>query len=506
MSRRKRVLLSVIALCAAVGSLAAQEAPTNAEGGELPHIAITGFVNQTGDESFGTPAATATDSLTLTLRMLGAYRIVAADGVPQNPTDAALAEWCTAQSVDYLLYGSIAAQKGDTQSYSLSVFDRAKGKTTIKKAAKGSSIFDVFTASDTLTFAVIDAIAGRHVGFGSIAFEAAKATGSFKVSLDGIPAGDSLAQLDRVVEGSHLVSIKQMRDKGAREIFLSEIEVTEGETTTVTVEVPDETTRSRAKAQGIETGLVFVEGGTFTMGSDSGPLDERPGHEVSVGSFWMSETEITQGEFKSTTGWMENGHYAQKKIGLRYPVMLSNWIHAIEYCNARSAREGLTPAYTIKYGKVMWNRLANGYRLPTEAEWEYAAKGGTNHDSFIYPGSNDIAEVAITAQTANGYGYATVGTKNPNSLGLYVLGGNVFEWCWDVYKTYRKAGGLSKEKASSDRMRIIRGGDSLHGKAQVSCTARTFSPQNLHVPDSSHYDTSRNIGFRVVRSVMENAE
>lgn len=199
MLRRKKILISAIILCAALGSLAAQDAPANPESDELPHIAITGFANQTGDESFATPATTATESLTLTLRMLGAYRIVAADGVPEAPTDAALAEWCTAQSVDYLLYGSIAAQKGGTQSYSLSVFDRAKGKTTIKKAAKGSSIFDVFTASDTLTFAVIDAIAGRHVGFGSIAFEAANATGIFKVTLDGIPAGESLMQIDRVV-------------------------------------------------------------------------------------------------------------------------------------------------------------------------------------------------------------------------------------------------------------------------------------------------------------------
>jgi formylglycine-generating enzyme required for sulfatase activity len=297
-----------------------------------------------------------------------------------------------------------------------------------------------------------------------------------------------------------------MRDKGSREIFLSEIEVSEGETTTVTVEIPDETTRSRAKAQGVETGLVFVEGGTFTMGSDSGPLDERPAHAVSVGSFWMNETEITQGEYKSVTGWMENSDFAQKKIGQRYPVILSDWMHAINYCNARSAREGLTPAYTIKYGKVTWNRLANGYRLPTEAEWEYASKGGTNHDSFIYPGSDDVAEVAITSQTANGNGYAVVGTKKTNSLGLKDMGGNVYEWCWDPYKGYRRTAGLSLEKAPSVRTRVIRGGDSLHGKAQVRCTARTFSNRSLRIEGTYTYDTSRNIGFRVVRSVMESGE
>ena len=496
---KKRLIGATLALFAC---LAFAETATAAR----PHVAIPGFTNKTGDSSFDTPSTTATESLDLTIRLLGSYEIVSSVSAPPMATDKDLLAWCEIESVDYVLYGSVSALKGDAQEYALAVFDRAKGKTTIRKSAKGASVLDVFSCADTLTFAIIDAIAGRHVGFGSIAFEAAKATGTFRVTLDGIPAGDSLAQLDRVVEGNHLVSVKQIRDKGTRELFLAEIEVTEGETTTVTIEIPDETTRSRATAQGSEEGLIFVEGGTFTMGSDAGPLDERPAHEVSVSSFWMSETEITQGEFKAALGWMDRNGYSQKKTGLRYPVLTSEWSHAIDYCNARSAREGLTPAYTIKYDKVIWNRLANGYRLPTEAEWEYAAKGGMHHDDFLYPGSNDVTEVAITTQTVNGSGYGTVGTKKPNSLGLYDMGGNVFEWCWEPYRGYRRAAGLSLEKAPTLRTRVIRGGDNLHGKAQARCTARTFSNRSLKIDGTWIFDMNRNIGFRVVRSVIENGE
>jgi len=499
---KKRLIGAVLALFACLAF--AESANTG-----RPHVAIPGFTNKTDDSSFDTPSTTATESLDLTIRLLGSYEIVSSESAPPTAADKDLLAWCETESVDYVLYGSVSALKGDAQEYALAVFDRAKGKTTIRKTAKGASVLDVFSCADTLTFAVIDAIAGRHVGFGSIAFEVANpdaSEGKAVVAIDGVKITEGFGQIDRVVEGSHLVSIKQMREKGEREIFLSEIEVTEGETTTVTVEIPDETTRSRAKAQGLEEGLVFVEGGTFTMGSDSGPLDERPAHAVSVGSFWMSETEITQGELYSVLGWVERNGYSQKKTGQRYPVILSEWSFAIAYCNARSAREGLTPAYTIKYDKVTWNRLANGYRLPTEAEWEYAAKGGINHDSFLYPGSNDVTEVAIIPQTSNGNGYAAVGTKKPNSLGLYDMGGNVYEWCWDTYKGYRRAAGLSLEKAPSVRTRVIRGGDSLHGKAYVRCTTRTYSNRSLMIDGTWIFDTNHYIGFRVVRSVMESEE
>jgi formylglycine-generating enzyme required for sulfatase activity/TolB-like protein len=511
---KKSILTLSIILLTSLSRAAFAEPSTDA----LPHVAIAGFSNKTGDASFDTPAATATESLILTITRLGAYEIVTSDSVPANATDAELLAWCQGASVDFVLYGSITAGKGGAQAYTLAVFDRAKGKTTIKKSEKGSSVFDVFSCADDLTFSVIDAIAGRHVGFGSVAFEVAnpsKADGKAIVSLDGAKAGEGFGQIDRVVAGTHLVGVTwEATGAKPKEIALVEIEVTEGKCAAISVTIP-ETKQAQAKKaplpsdaakQGTnaDDDMVFVEGGTFTMGSDTGPLSERPAHEVTVGSFWMGKTEVTQGEYKSLMGWTECSWFIQVKTGQEYPILIYEWWPIIDYCNARSVREGLTPAYEWKNGKVTWNRLANGYRLPTEAEWEYAAKGGVNHDEFIYPGSNDVTEIAIIWQTANGNGYATVGTKKPNSLGLYDMGGNVYERCWDVYTGYRNEGSLAKKNTPARTLRVIRGGDSLHGKDPVRCTARNYAMEDLHlqIPNEGGFDTSRNIGFRVVRSVV----
>ncbi|HNY22609.1 MAG TPA: SUMF1/EgtB/PvdO family nonheme iron enzyme [Treponemataceae bacterium] len=502
---------------AAFADPAAQPA-TGSVAEALPHVAIAGFANKTGDASFDTPSATATESLELTIRRLAAYEIVAPDTLPASPTDAELLAWCQSKSVDFVLYGSIASAKGGAQAYDLAVFDRAKGKTTIKKTAKGSSVFDVFSCADTLTFAVIDAIAGRHVGFGSIAFEVANpssAEGKAIVSLDGAAAAEGFGQIDRVVAGRHLVGVTwEAPGLTPKAIALVETEVAEGECASIEVTVP-EAKKAQAKKAAQESDaasqsatmaddMVLVEGGTFTMGSDTGPLNERPAHEVTVGSYWMGKTEVTQGEFKKTMGYLPSAAadklFSQKKIGDTYPVLLSSWLSAIEYCNARSLSEGYTPAYTIQKGHVTLDKLANGYRLPTEAEWEYAARGGINHDPFLYPGSDTAADVAVTMQTANGDGYAAVASRKPNSLGIYDMGGNVYEFCWDAYRSY-------SSRSSSSEDRVIRGGDSLHGNAKAKCTARSFAKQDLEDVINNHsIDISHNIGFRVVRSVSGGEE
>lgn len=490
----------------------------------LPHVAIAGFANKTGDASFDTPSATATESPTLTIRRLGAYEIVpneteSANGtnaVPADATDANLLAWCQGASVDFVLYGSIASAKGGTQAYDLAVFDRAKGKTTIKKTAKGSSVFDVFSCADDLTFSVIDAIAGRHVGFGSIAFEVANpssAEGKATVSLDGAASAEGFGQIDRVVAGKHLVGVTwEAPGAKPKKIALVEIEIAEGECASIAMTVPEakkaqakkdsQATDAVSQTSSLGDDMVLVEGGTFTMGSDSGPMNERPAHEVTVGSFWMGKTEVTQGEFKSSMGFLpkSNGsdYSSQKKNGDRYPVLVMSWFEAIEYCNALSLGEGYTPAYAIKNGRVTWDKLANGYRLPTEAEWEYAARGGVNRDQFLYPGSDNADDVAVTMQTANGNGYATVTSRNPNSLGIYDMGGNVYEWCWDAYRNY-------ENRSSGSEDRVIRGGDSLHGNAQARCTARTFVWEGEYGSPWNSY-LKHNIGFRIVRSVSGGEE
>lgn len=144
-------------------------------------------------------------------------------------------------------------------------------------------------------------------------------------------------------------------------------------------------------AASVRDGLVLIPGGTFTMGSPAGERqrheDERA-HKVALSPFYLSPYEVTQAEYESVMGANPS-----RFTGDNLPVETVTWYDAIEYCNARSEREGLTPAYTVSGNTVSWNRAADGYRLPTEAEWEYAARAGT---TGVFPWGD-----RITSDNAN---------------------------------------------------------------------------------------------------------
>jgi len=223
--------------------------------------------------------------------------------------------------------------------------------------------------------------------------------------------------------------------------------------------------------------FVRIEGGTFIMGS---PASEggAPGevqHKVTVSSFYMSKYQVTQKEYKEVMG--TNPSYFK---GDNLPVEQVSWYDAIEYCNKRSIKEGLTPAYTIVKDRndpnntetfdnvrwiVTWNRYANGYRLPTEAEWEYACRAGTT--TPFSTGNNITTEQANYSGTNpynnNAKGIyrektTTVGSFKPNPWGLYDMHGNVEEWCWDWYGDYSKADQTNPVGAVSGNGRVSRGG------------------------------------------------
>ena len=174
--------------------------------------------------------------------------------------------------------------------------------------------------------------------------------------------------------------------------------------------------------------MMRIEGGVFMMGSESGDNEERPVHQVTVESFLMGRYEVTQAEWESVMGNNPSGFK-----GAELPVENVSWFDAVEYCNALSQKEGLTPCYSGSGNDITCNWDANGYRLPTEAEWEYAAKGGSrNPFANAYLGNNNPDAEAWYNRNSGGK-TQNVGTREPNNLGLCDMSGNVWEWCWDWY-------------------------------------------------------------------------
>ncbi len=245
-------------------------------------------------------------------------------------------------------------------------------------------------------------------------------------------------------------------------------------------------------------GFLYVEGGTFQMGSFSGNSDEAPVHKVTLNSFIISKYEVTQGEYKAVMG--SNPSSTGSGIGDNYPVNKVSWLDAVEYCNSLSRKEGLTPVYTISGRNVSWDKDADGYRLPTEAEWEFAARGGNLSKGYTYSGSNNLDSVAWYLSNSNKKIHF-VGTKQPNELGLYDMSGNVWEWCWDFYGEYSRRSQTDPVGATSGNEHVRRGG----GWYWPSNNASNSRSTNRYFPYStfgSGYDSESRysrLGFRVVR-------
>jgi formylglycine-generating enzyme required for sulfatase activity len=236
------------------------------------------------------------------------------------------------------------------------------------------------------------------------------------------------------------------------------------------------------------TEMVPVQGGTLPQGS------ELAGQTVD--SFQIGKYEVTWGLWKEVRDWAvaNNKGYDLANIGNTYPqgradnfpVVYVSWYDAVKWCNALSEKEGLLPVYqvnweTYKNGQIVpvVNKASNGYRLPAEKEWEWAARGGLSSKGYTYSGSNDPDAVAWTQENTKRE-TKVVGTKQPNELGIHDMSGNVFEWCWDKKNANRR----------------LRGGTWFYPAERSNITRRERDSLN---PDGRYGP----FGFRVAKNVNQ---
>lgn len=263
---------------------------------------------------------------------------------------------------------------------------------------------------------------------------------------------------------------------------------------------------ANACSQNAPDNFVFVEGGTFINTKSN-----LYGKNAKIADFYIGKYEVTEKE------WIDvMGSNPSKFKGENLPVEMVSWYDCIEYCNKRSLKEGLQPYYNIYRNKkdannkneidsikwtVTFNKGADGYRLPTEAEWEYAAGGGQKSMSYIYSGSDDADKVAWYWRNSGdkiltGYWLwntieknhcktKTVGLKKPNELGLFDMSGNVREWCEDWYEDFDTRIGLN---------RVQRGGGWLGAEYCCKSSFRGSFEANGKGSDQ---------GFRLCRSKVD---
>ena len=222
------------------------------------------------------------------------------------------------------------------------------------------------------------------------------------------------------------------------------------------------------------------------MGSpDYGESDELPAHEVTVGSFWIDTTEVTQLDYRTVTG---RGCFGFK--GDTKPAENITWFDAVEYCNARSRRDGLPQVYNTDTWEADFSK--KGYRLPTEAEWEYACRAGST-DRWYWEFDDFWAELEANAWVVHYANWTTqpVAQLIPNAWGLYDMAGNVWEWTNDWYKLtyYEESPSDNPKGPDSGEYRVVRGGSWNLNEYHCRSTRR-----GRRWPDYFH----SNIGFRVV--------
>ncbi len=285
-------------------------------------------------------------------------------------------------------------------------------------------------------------------------------------------------------------------------------------------------TVTNGPASTVPAGMALIPAGEFAMGNALAPAEgsaiELPVHTVYVSAFFMDRREVTKAFWDDVQAWATNHGYAFTAPGLgkatNHPVHSVSWFDCVKWCNARSERAELTPCYTFG-GEVLrtgtnapaCNWAAAGYRLPTEAEWEKAARGGLAGQRFpwgaaiAHDQANYLSTTNDTFDASSTHGYhpayakgappytCPVGVFAANGFGLYDMAGNVWEWCWNRYafNDYATSAAHDPTGAASGTCRVLRGGSWYVSGWQCRAANRL----SYKTPDTHFYS----IGFRCVR-------
>ena len=268
-----------------------------------------------------------------------------------------------------------------------------------------------------------------------------------------------------------------------------------------------ETPQTESEEKQVDDGFVWIEGGTFQMGSpetENWRINDEIQHEVALSGFWMSPYEVTQAEYERLMGVNPSSF-----TGESLPVESVSWMDAVHFCNAMSTEAGLTPAYVIDGESITWDRSADGYRLPTEAEWEYACRAGTTtpfntihatgpeeanyYGHYPYEIEENYFDDSVLETRPGRYRQTTVDVTSfaPNPWGLYNMHGNVNEWCWDLYGAYDPENTVDPTGAETGTRRVYRGGGWNDFGKNLRSAYRAAGELNM---------ASYNLGIRLVRS------
>ncbi len=279
--------------------------------------------------------------------------------------------------------------------------------------------------------------------------------------------------------------------------------------------------------------MILVKGGSFSMGNPytdaakKGDADEKPVHQVKVNDFYIGKYEVSVKEYKDfindntftefaslrshkmpatpDTTWMSEHsdtkkHYESTLLKWwgwidEFPMQYLTWYDAVAYCNWLSSKKGLNKCYTYNETtkSVTCDFTQNGYRLPTESEWEFAAAGGTLTKGYRFSGSNNSADVVWYDETTSYKGPQKIGTKAANELGIYDMTGNVWEWCYDYYSPfyYNNSTKENPINETATGYKVIRGG-AWHYRLEYATVYTRDGPE----PSYTNY----NYGFRLAKN------